>query len=173
MKKDGMSRKNGKLEKSVLDYAEPNRARLNGFGAPITPNGARGLIRRFWEAIKKKEHIDFKQTPAFTFGKEGLLWLLSQEKCEGIRFYLAMKTDEDCDKKPEYWHNGVTLVAVGVTDEDKVEVEIGIKDKFLVEDIKSISDDGEKVMKSARILETIPPPPPHIVADIEKFLKIK
>lgn len=182
--KDGLIRKNGKLEPSGINYQWPKHNKIYGFGAPISVNGARGLIKNFWNALKKKkieEFVDFKKTPAFTIGKESLLWLLSQENCEAVRFYFALKSESDwCGKgeKPDNWSDGLTLVAVGVKNDEK---EIIDGDDFLISSIekKEIPDDGNTLLKYATnpgdggVVETIPPAPgdSKICNTVVSFLK--
>lgn len=184
MKKQGLIRKEGKLLLNELTYREPKRDDLYAYGAPISHNGARGLIRNYWDAIRKKQPIDYSKVPALTFGKEALLSILSQKNCEGIRFYFALKSDNDWgggDKKPDYWYNGVTLVAIGVENHTiekdgkstVVEKEIGAKNLYLIEDLENTSDDSSKSASTGIIVETVPPTPgPHPVVEENHILKI-
>ncbi len=182
--KDGLIRKKGKLEPSGITYQWPKHHKLYGFGAPISVNGARGLIKNFWDALRKRkmeEFIDFKKTPAFTIGKESLLWLLSQENCEAVRFYFALKSEADWGgkgEKPANWSDGLTLVAVGVKNDEK---EIIDGDDFLINCIekKEIPDDGMRKLKDATnpddggVVETIPPAPGEskICSTVRSYLK--
>lgn len=182
--KDGLIRKKGKLEPSGINYLWPKHNKVYGFGAPISVNGARGLIKNFWAALKKKkmeEFIDFKKTPAFTIGKEPLLWLLSQENCEAVRFYFALKSEADWGgkgEKPANWSDGLTLVAVGVKNNQK-EIIDGVD--FLISGIekKEIPNDGERKLKDASnpddggVVETIPPTPgdSKICSIVSSYLK--
>lgn len=185
MKKQGLLRKEGKLHLDELSYQESQYDSLYAYGAPITLNGAKGLIKNYWEAIREKQPIDYSQVPALTFGKEALLSILAQKNCEGIRFYFAMKSDSDWgeapDKKPDYWYNGVTLVAIGVenqiVEEDGkstlVEKEIGTPNLFLAEELEKVSDDNSKSANQGVIVETVPPGPgPHVTGKENPLVKL-
>jgi len=169
-----MIRKEGKLLLHELSYQEAQHDSLYAYGAPITLNGAKGLIKNYWDAIRKKQPIDYSKVPALTFGKDALLSILSQKNCEGIRFYFALKSDNDWggdpDKKPDYWYNGVTLVAIGVESQvvekdgktTTVEKEIGAQNLFIAEGLEVITDDNAKNANMGVIVETVPPGPgPH------------
>lgn len=172
-RKNGLLRKNAKLQPADLSYNWPDRRKVCAFGAPISVNGAKGLIKNFWNAVKAgkiESVIDFRKTPAFTIGKESLLWLLSQENCEGVRFYFALKTEEDwCGQKdrPDNWQDGLTLIALGVKNDNK---EIIDGSDYMINCIdKEIPDDSETVKSNPSdggVVETIPPGPgPDVVSD--------
>jgi hypothetical protein len=70
-----------------------------GLGNPITADASAKMIAQW--------HIANPNTPevAVDFGKETLLWILSQAKCEGIRFYFCKNHK-----------NTLSLVLVGYDD---------------------------------------------------------
>jgi hypothetical protein len=167
MKKRGLVRINNKLQQDdEICYNEPEHDKLYGYGVPITINAAREIIKNFWDNLINNGPIDFNGKLAFTFGKETLLSLLSQEGCEGIRFYFAMKSEKDWPQekpKPPYWVDGITLVAVGVNNQK----EIGAKNDFIIENIDTqLNDDDPKTTIGGGSADTCPPFPGSKAADI-------
>jgi len=150
-----------KLEKDDIGYKTPNHELLYGYGAPISLNLAIKLVQDY----KNDRPQDSEYPEAFTIGKQSLLSILSQENCEGVRFYLAEKdglvNDTLTPGEKIRWKNGITLVAIGVksivdnTGEKKC-VEIGVNES-LSKEIDSGSFGMVTHEEDGFIIETIPP----------------
>jgi hypothetical protein len=83
---------------------------LAGYSMPVTPDMRehmtelyRKLLYENFPGNKKKAE---EQTISFTFGKEALMFLLSQANCEGITFCLGINDKDDA-------HRHTTLIAFG------------------------------------------------------------
>jgi hypothetical protein len=87
------------------------------FGLPVDAPLGVTMIKALWEQIKSTDNLDelkkmLQGSFAITLDKNVLLKTISQPRCEGVRFYLAMKTSEDKT-------NVLTLVTVGVDADGK------------------------------------------------------
>lgn len=131
---------------SVNLPVKPTKEPVSSMGTIVSQNAANDLILAFYRNfIKKTEKLfepyhGIEKGAAFLktftnqiddilphqtiFGKEALLFLLSQPGCDGIRFYYCLN--------PE--HEKPSLVLVGV---NKDQDEIGQKNKFLFGDVNS------------------------------------
>lgn len=104
-----------KYEERDLFFDVRNDDDVSGMGQPITAQAASAMISDYHSKIvqdlnsirddeKRKEFVE-NTTIAVIFGKETLLRLLSQENCEGIRFYSCLN-DEN---KPSLVLSGVDV----------------------------------------------------------------
>ena len=149
-----------KPKKNELSYDHPDQGGLNGYGTPISLVLARLIIRNFRD---KKKELPEGFPDAFTFGKESLLSILTQTNCEGIRFYLARKEFNISDRSNR-WKDGITLVAVGVKQEENNDLidgndpEIGPEagKNYIIDDLDNIVEDSGS-QQNGIIVETIPP----------------
>ena len=155
-----------KFVKKVLQYNEPDSTKAYAHGAPSSINGAKLLIKNYYEQIKTemgKEAVN--ENIAFTFGKDALLAILSQENCVGIKFYIGkrIETERPVDFVGKW--AGKTLVAVG-TRNDKGETEIGAEVDYLargIDDPTSTNTKGDDDTEPGLVMEMVPP---FTVADI-------
>ncbi|NJO88734.1 MAG: hypothetical protein HC831_07025 [Chloroflexia bacterium] len=159
--------KNGKVERDIINYKEPDPEQVSGYGSPITSDLAEKIIQEYqnhrdrykvkhMETCQEVEQLEYPD--AFTIGKQSLLSILSQEGCEGIRFYLAEKKGlaegMTGDLELNRWADGITLVAIGVKNPaqtDKYSPEIGVekslnhnvKINLLIEYLNSLLEKSE------------------------------
>lgn len=181
MKRNGMIRKNGELVRAEIGYNDPDYCKFSSHGEPISIRGAIGLIKNFWDHVKAGKPIDYKDKPAFTFGKEAMLSILAQDNCEGVRIYFAMKSDTDWAEsnsatRPECWKNGVTMLAVGIKKNGE---EVGAPVDYIIREIdKPLLDDEVNFLYSnpGDARETVPPSPtygitPGILEIVDEYLK--
>jgi hypothetical protein len=137
-----------------LKYSAPENDKLNSYGGPISFGVAQYMIKRY------REDEGTSNPFGFTFGKEGLLSILAQDGCEGIRFYLG-KRDFSSD-----FGEGITLLGIGVKKGESKdaylgnEPEIGVEKNYLIDDLDSptSSTKGDD-LQSGLIVETVPPFP--------------
>jgi hypothetical protein len=162
----GVELKNGKFANAELSFKGIDRSKVYGYGTPITISAAKKMIKNYWEFLKKL-HKDPKQREAtghdnisLTIGKEALFSILAQEKCEGIRFYFAKKSNEEVASghKIENWDDGITLIAVGVDEKERDIIE-NMDTEFLISNIEE-KNHGTRLAKSGSLCElreSLPP----------------
>ncbi len=106
--------KHGAIEVS-LNLGSANS--VTGIGHPATPAAAQAMIRQYQQTI-----TDPGATLCVTMGRNAILRILSQEGCEGIRFYFAQSHKADGSPMPPT----TGLVAIGV---DATVGDLGMKDE--------------------------------------------
>lgn len=157
-----------KFVKKTLNYNEPNSSKAYAHGDPVGVVGAKELIKNYWEQLKAEMGEDKakKESIAFTFGKEKLLALLSQEDCVGVKFYIGKRiSSERPDDFIGTWE-GKTLVAIGVRG-DAAETEIGARVDYLARGINdAIAQNNLKGDDDAQPGLVVEMVPPFSVADV-------
>lgn len=106
---------NGFQTNKMLDfnYEEPPEY-VERAGRVISGHAAHEMVvKKFWSDVAANASTD--KTIAVTFSKRLLLLILSQQRCEGIRFYFCKRPKNPNDSQSEMVNS---LVLVGV-DEDK------------------------------------------------------
>jgi hypothetical protein len=144
--------KNEKFEEGELIYDFKSDDDVCGYGRLIAKDVANILIDAQHDHLKKIN--DEKQPKSVTFGKEALLTILSQQGCEGIKFYFGKRSSTQWARECKYSkYEGLTLVAVGVDSNNK---DIGT-------DGKNITHKGSSTLKGGDagviIIEVVPPDP--------------
>jgi hypothetical protein len=142
---------------------------LTGEGMPVTRKAAKAMIRAHWNPIKERldAAIEAKDKQAIedlldtniaaTFGKETLLFILSQENCDGLRFYFATKpTTVDGEDIPG--GGGLTIVVTGVKEVDGKAIDLNTNESIMEEqtDSKAVANDRQgEVVPPTRIREIL------------------
>ena len=126
---------------------------VDPFGIPISTGLAVMLIKNMLDELNKSEHgflTQFREgeqdvirelllnSMGITFDKSQLLRIISQPKCEGVRFYHALRKNNEGES------DSTTLVCVGV---DKDGYDLNYK-KDSVEEQQSISVREKKTCES-------------------------
>jgi hypothetical protein len=151
-----------KFKQTTLNYPEPDPTKAYAHGQPTTVKGARTLIKNYWELIKKEmgEEIAKKENIAFTFGKEALLSILSQEECVGIKFYIGNRLESECPIDFKGKWAGKTLVSIGIrndTSETEIGADIDYIARGIVEGVASPNAAKAGDTQPGMICEMIPP----------------
>lgn len=97
-----------------FSYEEPPQY-ARGAGRVITRHAAHEMVvKKFWSDLVNSSPTD--KTIAVSFSKRLLLLILSQQKCEGIRFYFCKRPKDPTNPESEMVNS---LVLVGVDENDK------------------------------------------------------
>jgi|GEM_PF-4559427 len=102
-----LNRTTGELEQDEVTVNEQSDSSLAGFGKPVDLGAAKKIVNEY---INDPTNTNDQKTIAITLGRESLLHILSQENCEGVRFYLC-KVPRDL-ANPNETH--ISILAVGV-----------------------------------------------------------
>lgn len=119
----------GKYIDAPLSFNLRQETEVGGMGKPITVEAAKSMIIDYWEdKIKKTDEIENleKESFAFIVGKEALLRILTQDGCEGIRFYMCANSDEN-------FKNSLVLAGINSKKEDLAVLGLGSQIQTLVD----------------------------------------
>jgi hypothetical protein len=149
-----------KFVKTTLNYKEPDPTKAYAHGEPTSIYAAKVFLKNYWDEIKDSADAR-QQNIAFTFGKESLLSILSQEDCVGIKFYLGQRKKEDCPVGYVGKWPGKTLVAIGIKN-DAGETEIGADRDYIARgldtsDLLAKSGNDISDTQPGFVIEAIPP----------------
>jgi hypothetical protein len=131
---------------------------LAGYSMPVTPDMREHmtkLYRKFlYETFPENKKKAEEQTVYFTFGKEALMFLLSQANCDGITFCLGINDKDDANKH-------TTLIAFGAEVRKKKDGTPDPNDEGKII-IDPIGENASKEPKAAKdlprpIYEVVPP----------------
>ena len=148
----------GKFVKTTLNYNDPDPTKPYAFGEPISVYGARVMMKNYYNLL-----VSSLGTPAakaenigFTFGKEALMEILSQEDCVGIKFYIGQRTAADCPTGYSGNWPGKTLVAIGIRN-DTNRTEIGADTDYIARGIDGVVNPPFGNTQPGMVMEVVPP----------------